>query len=308
MTNNGCISCIDAGREGCPCALAEYGNCLVCGRLSGKSCEECAWQGSCIYTLFQQNGRKVVAGRRERLFAIDEVRDYGPGCRVFVVRADRGFCQKAQTAGAFVFAKDAEAEAWFGMPVSILKSEPDRGRIHLGVCSCGPKSARLLQTRVSLSLRGIYYNALSGMGSLKENRPAVIFGKGIAMAPLRNFLDGGSRYTKWLKEMEFYADLDKVGFDFFRDYFGDLPAESVHVRSFAREGLCSLDKLDYIEENDLNVFALTSPFYADQVQRAAGQKVVRPAEGNMCCGEGICGACTFDNAQGRTIHRCKVSL
>lgn len=309
MRNN---RCIDAGRENCPCALAEAGSCLVCGRLSGGSCEDCSWQGSCIYTLYEQNGRRLIKGRQERLLPVEEVRVYSESFHVFVLRADRGFCQKAQTAGAYVFARPAAADQWYGMPVSVLKSEPDRGLLHLGICSCGPKSASLLQETDRLCVRGVYYNALSGLGHLQDApEETVVFAKGIALAPLRNFLDGGSRYSSKLKNLRFYVDLDKVGQDFFLDYFGDLPAGVVQIRQFAEEGICCQEELERLESRTErsamadNIFVLTSPYYVRRVQNALGSKVVRPTEGNMCCGEGVCGACTCSDAQGRTIRRCK---
>lgn len=307
MKNN---RCIDAGRPGsCPCALAEHGNCLICSRINGGSCEDCSWQGSCIYSLYEQDGRRVIEGRKAQELPIAEIKSYSSSFKVFVLQADRGFCQKAQTAGAFVFVRRPEDESWYDAPVSVLKAEPDTGLLHLGICRCGAKTDALLQTEKSLCVRGIYYNGLSGIGGLSEEaEETFVYAKGIAAAPLRNFLDGGDRYTKWLKNLHLYIDPDKTGFDFFRDYFGDLPVSAIEVRSFAEEGISSPDDLDRMEENrqNNNVFALTSPYYAAQIQRAAGGSAVRPTEGNMCCGEGVCGACTCVDELGRTVRRCKV--
>ena len=48
-----------------------------------------------------------------------------------------------------------------------------------------------------------------------------------------------------------------------------------------------------------------SPYYADQIEAAADGGVVRPNSGNLCCGEGVCGACAYDDEAGKTVHRCK---
>lgn len=294
--------CIDAGREGCPCSLAEYGRCLICGRLSGGTCEDCSWQGTCIYSLYQQNGRRIIPGRRERLLSVRETREYSQDFKVFVLEADRGFCQKAQTAGAYVFVRREEENGWYDAPISVLKSEPEAGLLHLGICRCGVKSSSLFRETEKLWVRGVYYNGLSGLGHLKESaKEALIYAKGIAVAPLRNFLDGRSRYNKWLRDMRIFVDLDKVGFDFFMDYFGDLPADAVEVKNFAEEGLGSLE---FSEES--NVFGLASPYYAAQIEQASGGAAVHPTEGNMCCGEGVCGACTYVDELGHTVRRCKL--
>lgn len=199
------------------------------------------------------------------------------------------------------------------MPVSVLKAEPEEERIHLGISRCGVKSASILHAAersgnfgMKIWVRGVYYNGLRGLAALRENaEKAVVFVKGIAAAPFRNFLDGGSRYTKWLSDMRIYADLDKVGYDFFYDYFGDLPAESVEIRSFAEDCMGEARDESGAFEN-ANVLALTSPYYADLIQKAAEQKVVRPADANFCCGEGTCGACTCTDENGKTVHRCKM--
>lgn len=300
--------CIDAGREGCPCALAEHGKCLVCSKLNGGDCQDCGWQGSCIYTLYAQSGHKIVQGRQGKLLDIVEIKNYGPDLKVFVVQADKGFCQKAQTVGAYVFVRGQNAEQWYEAPISVLKAEPEKALLHLGICRCGPKTGEVFAETEKLWVRGVYYNALSGLSTLRENpEAAMVYAKGIAIAPFRNFLDGGSRYTKWLSHLHLYVDLDKVGPDFFRDYFGDLPAEAIEVREFAKEGISSLDDLDRMEEmKGTNILALTSPYYAAQVERARGSAIVRPTEGNLCCGEGVCGACTYVDDLGRTVRRCKL--
>ncbi len=306
--------CIDNGREGCPCVLAQSGNCLVCSRVNGGSCDDCSWQGACVYALYEQNGRQIIQERQNRSLPVRDVHSYGSGLKVFVLEADKGFCQKARTAGAFVFVKTAEDHDWFGAPVSILKSEPDKGLIHLAVCACGPKTARILQEKDVLCIRGIYYSALTGQSCLlTDPEETYLFAKGVAIAPLRNYLDGGSRYRRQLQNLHAYIDLDKTGMDFFKDYFGDLAVECLQIRDFAREGFCSGETLEHLENQcaakaRINVLILTSPYYADRIQDAVGEEktVLRPAEGNMCCGEGICGACTYSDAKGRIIRRCKV--
>ena len=83
--------CVDAGREGRPCELAEYGACPVCAKLAGGTCDDCSFPGSCIYSLYVQNGRKQVAGRRERLMQVETVKTYSEDFKVLVIKAEKGF-------------------------------------------------------------------------------------------------------------------------------------------------------------------------------------------------------------------------
>lgn len=297
--------CIDAGREGCPCALAEGGKCLICGKLSGGSCQDCSWQGTCIYTLYAQNNRRLIKARKERLLRIVEIREYSERLKVLVVAADKGFCQKAQTVGTYLFLRNIDKDIFYDLPISILKVDTEENRIHLAVFDCGPKSHSLLEAEDHVVVRGVYYNGLSGMNTLdKDGEETVVYAKGVAIAPLRNLLDGGARYSKWMKNLHLYIDLDKIGLDFLKDYFGDLPTAALQVMEFSKENLPAEGDLEHYEAKR-NIMALTSPYYADYLERELGKPIVRPTQGNMCCGEGTCGACTFDNEVGKTVHRCK---
>ena len=298
-------NCVDAGQVGCPCVLAESGNCLVCSKLNGSDCNNCNWQGVCIYDIYHQNRQQLEIERTAKPFSVEEVRVYNPEFQVFVVRADRGFCQRAAAAGTYVFVRSADDDGWYDTPISVLKSQPDKGLLHLAVCGCGPKSKRLLSQKGTLLIRGIYRNGLSGMQGLREQpKNTFVFAKGIAVAPLRNFLDGGRRYLKFLRNLHLYVDLEKIGFDFFRDYFGDLPTSSISICDFTE---FDFSGIEIVPED--NVFALTSPFYVERVRSVirASQSLVYPVEGNFCCGEGICGACTRNDPKGNTIRHCKLA-
>ena len=292
-------TCVDAGREGCPCILAENGNCIVCKRLSGGNCNECDWQGVCIYSLFLQNGRKRVVGRRKEALPIKYIKTYSESFKVFVLDAPKGLCQIASKPGSFVFAKKTGDSEWFCMPVSVLKSDPENKEIHLGIYNCGPKSRNLIENKEPMDLRGIYYSALSGLNILrKETDETLVYTKGIAIAPLRNIMDSGLINPE---KCYFYIDINKISLDFVKDYFGNIPLNKVEFREFISDGF---DK-KRLAEGGCNVIALTSPFYADRIEEAAARPCVRPNRGNMCCGEGICGACTHTGQMGETVRTCK---
>lgn len=329
--------CADAGRDNCPCQLGAYGKCPVCPRIGKQMadmscCEDCGWSGTCIYTVYEQSLRQTSPIRRERVCRIVNVKNYLPDFRVFLLAADRGFCQKASAAGAYVFLRRQERGGWFDFPVSVLKAEPEKGLLHLGICGIGVKSRDVLQAEEgeALVVRGIFENALTVPdGSRQEKRKteqAVVFAKGIAVAPLRNLLDGpptGVHKKLYPDKILLYLDTERIGWDFFLEYFGDLPAKSVHIEDFREhfqtagtgaaeisgkaEGLGFAD-FDRLEGNGLaepDFYALTSLYYADFLQNLVGRQIVRPVSGSLCCGEGICGACGFDDEEGRTVHRCK---
>lgn len=304
-------SCFDVGSASCPCALGKWGKCPVCGKVGrneGRTseCELCSWQGCCVYTLYEQNGRQTASVRQTLSCRIEEVKHYLPEFKVFVIKADKGFCQKASAVGSSVFVRPQECENHYDMPITVLKSEPGKGLLHLAVCGCGPKSREVLalQRGDLLSVRGIYRNALTGLENISKNAgQTVIYGKGSAVASLRNLLDDPllGLFGESKGKVQLYMDLDKITFDFFEEYFGDFPVERIQITDFAKDGLTVIHK----EVDNANIIALTSPYYADCIEEITGKKIVRPVLGNLCCGEGVCGACSLDMGKGETVHRCK---
>ncbi len=299
---NRMATCIDAGKSGCPCALAEGGKCIICSKLNGGSCNDCNWQGMCIYSLYQQSGGKVSV-RKERKMPIKEIREYSETFKVFVIEADKGTCQKAQEPGSYMFLRKPEDSKWYDTPISVLKSEPEKGLLHFGISAAGPKSRRLIGEQKTFCVRGIYYNGISNLNTLEVNTTEnLVYGKGIAIAPFRNFLDMKERYSKYLKNLKLVYDDAKCGMDFFKDYFGDISVNQITIFDFSTE--------EFLQDTKerMNIFAFTSPYYAELIEKKHNQQIVKPSEGNFCCGEGICGACTFNGRDGETIHRCKYRL
>lgn len=90
-----------------------------------------------------------------------------------------------------------------------------------------------------------------------------------------------------------------------KDYFGKLPVENLYYIDFRKHQSLIETLIRQEKDNRTNFFALASPYYSEIIEDAAGGRVVKPNHANMCCGEGICGACTFVDAFGRTVHSCK---
>ena len=159
-----------------------------------------------------------------------------------------------------------------------------------------------------LIMRGIYFNGLVGMDSLDEEaEDCRVFAKGISIACLRNFFDGGYIWSRYLRNMKIYIDIEKINMDFLKEYFGDLPACTTQIVEMRK---CLSGEEPEGEGFDVggkqgNVIALVSPFYAKKIEGIFCREVVKPIGATVCCGEGICGACSFDDEEGKTVHLCK---
>ena len=304
--------CIDCGTENCPCSLAETGDCIVCSRLSGKDFCDCDWKGVCVYNEFVQNGKKSSGIRGEQEMSIVRRDGYGEETTVLVLDCGRGFALKCLQPGSFLFLKKPKDHHFYSMPVSVLAAEPEKGRIPLAVRAFAAKSKHLLEEGETLTVRGVYPNGILGIkklrgtrGRIDPERRIMILTKGLGFAPaalLASWIGGRAR-------TDLYIDEDKIDKRLIRRY---LPkgmngrTEKIDLRrEFAYKGTERIsEKFHQGGYNTLVV--LTSDYYISEIKK------ILPVDAcsnnfRLCCGEGICGACSRTDDQGRTFRMCKCS-
>ena len=323
-------SCVDLGSEHCPCWLAVTGDCLICSRLqergasggnsermflSGEDCD-CEWSGSCPYTLLAQNGGRIAERRREISARLIGRKDYDEDISVLILEVGCGFAQKASIPGSFVFLRPRESdtegkERLYEMPVSVMKVDETAGTIHLTIRKEGPKSKTLLNRILPMDdivVRGPYFSGLLGAERL---RPAKVKGKrvafltkGIGAAPAILAMDrliamdektGESDQNTGLK-IRWLADDTNIDRQLLEDYSEGVKPE-----------YGGLDDQSY----DIVVIS-GSPYFVETMRREVRKRLPEAAlvvsnDATMCCGEGICGACTEVTKEGRVIRRCKCS-
>jgi hypothetical protein len=181
------MSCIDAGSENCPCFLAITGDCLVCSRLQGKDHCSCEWAGVCIYNEFIQGNRKVNNPRKDFEARIVERKFYKDDLVVYVLDVGKGFALKTERPGSYLFVKGSGAGGYYDVPISVMKTDPEKGQIHLAVRIISTKTKALLAEEEKLALRGPYRNGVHGIASIvnkkAKNQKTLIIAKGIGIAP-----------------------------------------------------------------------------------------------------------------------------
>ena len=60
-----------------------------------------------------------------------------------------------------------------------------------------------------------------------------------------------------------------------------------------------------------NMMFMTSPYFVQRISEEAQipmRQIIFPNHANMCCGEGICGACSHTDNDGTTVRACKCSV
>lgn len=334
--------CVDLGSEYCPCVLALTGDCLVCGRLRGNETADCdcQWSGSCPYTVLMQNGGKVSARRRTVRGEVVQRKEYGEEVTVLVLRVGRGLAQKASLPGSFVFLRPVHEEernhstaetgdfVYFDTPISVMRADEAAGTIHLAIRREGPKSKLLLNcvsaiddvNEESYWVRGPYYSGLLGTEALRpeqvKGKRILFLTKGIGAAPALLTIDrlitmdsavAAASKIRWL------ADDKKIDRTLIEDYArmigGTIQPEYMALTDSPGRGKRELREALGEKEYDVAVIC-GSPYFVEHMScqvrnRFPEVQLVVSNNATMCCGEGICGACTEVTEDGRVIRRCK---
>lgn len=322
--------CADAGTVNCPCPLAETGDCLVCGKLSGRGECDCGWAGVCIYNEYIQNG-SIIRGKREnRRAEILKKIWYGSDLLVIVLAVPKGFALEAAQPGAFVFVNSEKGSSFANVPVSVMKADPEKGHLFIALKIISSKTKAVAEERNYLQLRGVYRNGLLGRGiegmldDIKmtggkgAHRKWLIICKGVGFAPAVNLVER----TAGTLDMDFLIDTEKVNEEIVMDYLQSCAVKGEGEIRFYRESLQSITDTLISERAkgrapaacafNINsydrVIILASDYYVKMLaeyMEIPSQKLVFCNNFKMCCGEGICGACSHIDSGGNVNKMCK---
>ncbi|MHC1721938.1 MAG: hypothetical protein AB9836_01900 [Aminipila sp.] len=309
-TNN--IDCIDSGTENCPCYLAVTGDCLICSRLQGKEYCDCLWKGVCIYNEFIQNNQKINNPRKDFASKILSKKQYSDDLYVITLEVGRGFALKAAIPGSYVFLKAPDHENYYQTPISIMQTDTENGFITVLIKSISAKTKAICSQEDKLIVRGVYRGGIVGIpritgrfSRVKPDSKILILTKGVGFAPAINFLDwvGGNTQT------EIIIDEDKICSQVIWDYLQPYTADKVSLKSL--QECLSLSLSQKIAEGGYTaVVVLASDYYIEAIKSMVLQLPEPPAfvysnNANMCCGEGICGACSCIDPSGTIHKKCK---
>lgn len=289
--------CIDAGSENCPCPLAESGDCIICSRLQGKDYCECNWRGVCIYNEYIQNYKKINHMRKDQRTKILKKIWYDEDLLVLVLQVSKGFALKATAPGSYVFLKPCGQNECYSVPISVMRAEPEQGQIHLAIKVTAGKTKALAAAGDELEIRGIYRNGILGISKIKrkEKQKVLCITKGIGFAPAAN-------YNAWAygkDTVDLMIDLDKINQEFVNDYLQKYPVHTIQYVDLSKG-------ISVPEDYDV-VMVLTSDYYIETLP-VPREKLVHSNNFHMCCGEGICGACTMVDEEGVSHKMCKCQM
>lgn len=303
--------CMDRGTDKCPCELMEAGQCYTCGMIQTGKCDcEAGWQGVCPYTEYVQRGKKAVPGKETRFFTVERRTDYSSELTTVTLRVPFAYGIKCRSLGAFIM---AESAGW-QVPLSVMENiEDQEGHICVAINAAGPKTKGLLKSTSVGSVwkvKGPYYSGLVNREVYEPAALSVVMAKGLSLMPFINIKDriAGNMAS-------FYLDSSKLPDDFTEKYIGELDWQEIDLEtqteSAAEHIAADYDYCVRCTGMEPNVFLLVSPYFAERITALLPERVTRgkglilPNHSNMCCGEGLCGACSHTDKDGVTVRGCK---
>lgn len=303
--------------RGCPCHLAESGECILCSQLQGSHFCDCLnWKGVCIYQEFHDNGNKAKEQRKTYTCKVSEKILYPDDILLIKFEAPHKLVIDLARPGSFIFVR-SEENVYFDVPISILESDIETNIISIMIEVRGIKTKQLLNIKAggNITIRGPYWNGVFGLKNIgkQKNNETLVIARGIGMAPMmpviEKLIKNGNSVTLLLDKQPFkdiYVSewLDKLNIvpqEMNLIEKGQLsPEGKVAIKSIVKYNNISLI---HIAGADILTYSVID--FLDSLDR---KDIDLSCCNNfkMCCGEGVCGSCTARFSGHRVKRFCKV--
>ena len=309
------IDCIDAGTEYCPCKLAESGECILCSQLQGECFCDCLnWKGVCIYQEFHNNNNKAKEGRKTYNCNIKDVINYDDKAMMIKFLAPHKLVLDLVKPGSYIFIRTDENK-YFDIPISIMDSDIENDIITIVIEFRGIKTNRLMNTKANdnIVIRGPYWNGVFGIKNILKQKDsnALILARGIGLAPMMPVI---KKLSSQNNKIYIAADKDPFNINFSGDFLNDYQVEIKELALLNKGKLSDYSKTvieDFLQKGGKYIHIAGADILTYNIieyLNELGRKDVMLSCCNnfkMCCGEGICGACTARFSGHRVKRFCK---
>ena len=300
--------CADAGGKYCPCHLAHSGDCIKCSLIRGEKVCECKWQGVCIYNELQHNKIVSVKERTELLCKIIERKEIEDNIYLIKMEIPKYLARELSEPGAYVFLKDKDRESpYFNAPISVMDIDEDNNILELVVIPRGIKTKPLV-SKNEIIMKAPYFNGIFGIKEIKSNKnqKCVVILDGLSQVNSINVI---KRLIRNDNEVEVFINEEDKRLEIVEEKIKNM---GVSINLFNLKD--KEDKLiNYIRNNNISfVYSCGLIYFNKSILQLVDQidekiKFAIPNNNLICCGEGMCGACTVRLNNCR-IKTCKAQM
>lgn len=305
--------CIDAGTEFCPCHLAEAGECIICSQLHGKAFCDCLnWKGVCIYKEYFDNGNKPKAQRKSFLCQILKKDIIEEDVIIISILVPHKLAKDLLHPGSYVFLRSPSTTQFYDTPISVMDVDLEENIIKLAIEVRGIKTKIInsINENSKLMIRGPFWNGVFGLKNIYSAREgvSVIIAKGIGMAPMipviKKLYGNGNKITIFMDKSPYNSIFVEK---YLKQYNCEVIPCTLLDKGELTEDFISTLK-NFLNENKVNLIHCDG---ADIIVLKLikllghGYKMSSSNNTKMCCGEGVCGACTVRYSGRRVKRLCK---
>ena len=302
------LSCADSGSKYCPCHLAYSNDCIRCNMLNKNKTCDCMWQGVCIYNEVKHNKNSPVVQRSEYLCDIESMKVVEDNTYLIRIKIPKELSKDLRSPGAYVLIKRKDKESdIFSAPISVMDVDLDKNILEVIVRPIGIKTKGIINFN-QVYIKGPYFNGLFGIKDIKSTSKSncLIILNGLSQVNsinvIRRLIENGNK-------VDVFINHNGVILDNVVQKIYDLGANIYHIdiaqdKEFIRDYI----KSNYIKlvysggSNHFNKSVMDIVDYVDE-----NIKLAVSNNNLICCGEGICGACSID-LNGVKVKTCKTQV
>ena len=272
------LSCADSGSKYCPCHLAYSNDCIRCNMLNKNKTCDCMWQGVCIYNEVKHNKNSPVVSMK-----VVEDNTY-----LIRIKIPKELSKDLRSPGAYVLIKRKDKESdIFSAPISVMDVDLDKNILEVIVRPIGIKTKGIINFN-QVYIKGPYFNGLFGIKDIKSTSKSncLIILNGLSQVNsinvIRRLIENGNKVDVFINHNGVILDnvVQKI-YDIKSNYI-----KLVYSGGSNHFNKSVMDIVDYVDEN---------------IKLAVSNNNL------ICCGEGICGACSID-LNGVKVKTCKTQV
>lgn len=300
--------CVDCGSKYCPCHLAYTGDCIKCSLIRGEKTCDCLWQGICVYNEVKRSNEKLVNDRKEYYCNILEKNEIEENLFLVKIKIPNNLVKDLSNPGAYVLLKSKNRESEiFNTPISVMDVDLEKSILEVVIKLVGIKTKTLLDFD-EIIVKGPYFNGIFGIDKICKLRNSNCL-VGLSGLSQVNSINVVRKLLDNKNTVEVFINKNSI---ILKEVTDKLNSLGVNVNIIdVKEDKNFI--LDYIKRN--NVSLVYSGGYNDfnrymkELVDSINKDILLAISNNnlICCGEGICGACTV-NLNGERVKSCKTQI
>ncbi|SCH07605.1 Uncharacterised protein [uncultured Clostridium sp.] len=302
-------ACIDCGSQYCPCHLAYSGDCIKCSLLRGEKTCDCLWQGICVYNEVQHNKKEsLINERKEYLCEINNKEELKDGIYLLEINIPKNLTEELSKVGAYILLKDKGKENLaYNTPISVMDVDKENKLLKVVIKKAGIKTKALLDSK-EVIVKGPYFNGIFGVekiNNIKSSNCLVVL-SGLSQVNSINVI---KKLLKNKNTVEVFYNKNSTILDVVIETLNNMGV-NIHIIDIEEDKNLIQD---YIKRNNVSlIYSGGNNNFNKKIKGLVDDvsKEITLAISNnnlICCGEGICGACTI-NLNGEKIKTCKTQI